>query len=285
MTKILNGKEVGQALRNHARVEAEKLRAEDIFPKLAILRVGDDEASMSYERSAKKAMKDSSIEVETFVLEETATTEQVLEAIEELNEDPTIHGIIIMQPLPEGLSRHDISNRIDPNKDVDGVHPINLGYLIEGNKKALVPSTPQAVLEILDYYNYDIEGADIVVIGSSAVVGKPLSIMLSNRNATVSNLHIYTKDTKMYTKQADILISATGALGLIDVSHVKEGAIVIDVGYGYKDGKITGDVQFENVRPHASAISPVPGGVGAVTTSVLAAQVIKAVKLQTKNHT
>ncbi|HLR92128.1 MAG TPA: bifunctional 5,10-methylenetetrahydrofolate dehydrogenase/5,10-methenyltetrahydrofolate cyclohydrolase [Atopostipes sp.] len=285
MTRILNGKEVGQALREHARMETEKLRAEGIIPKLAILRVGDDEASMSYERSAKKAMKDSSIEAETFQLEETATTEEILETIEQLNTNQSIHGIIIMQPLPKGHSRYDISSHIDPNKDVDGIHPMNLGYLIEGNKKALVPSTPQAVLEILDYYNYNIEGADIVVIGSSAVVGKPLSIMLSNRNATVSNLHIYTKDIKQYTKQADILISATGALGLIDVSHVKENAVVIDVGYGYKDGKITGDVQFEKVRPYVSAISPVPGGVGAVTTSVLAAQVIKAVKLQTKKQT
>lgn len=282
MTKLLSGKEVGKSIRQQAGLEAEELRAEGIVPKLAILRVGADKASISYERNAIKAMTESKIDVETFILDETSTTQEVIEVIDQLNEDTTIHGVIIMQPLPENISRNEISSHLDPLKDVDGVNPINLGYLIEGNEKALTPSTPQAVLEMLDYYGYELEGADVVVIGSSPIVGKPLTTMLTNRNATVSNLHIYTKDARKYAKQADILISATGALGLVDASYVKEGATVIDVGYGFKDGKATGDVQFEDVQPHAAAITPVPGGVGSVTTSVLASQVIKAAKLQTQ---
>lgn len=278
MAKILDGKEVGQAIRKQARAEADALRAKNIVPKLAILRVGDNEACISYENSAKRTMEQAHIESESFILKKDCSTKDVLEIIDQLNVDETIHGVIIMQPLPDSISRLEISSHIRPEKDVDGIHPFNLGRLIEGHPEALVPSTPQAVLEIFDYYNIELEGTDVAVLGSSSVVGKPLSIMLSNRNATVTNTHIFTKDNTMYSKQADILISATGALGLVDETYVKEGAVVIDVGYGYKEGKVSGDVDFEAVSPYVSAITPVPGGVGAVTTSVLAAQVIKAAK-------
>ena len=281
MTQILDGKVVGQAIRKQARLDAEKLREVGVTPKLAILRVGEEEASKSYERNAIRAMKDATIAVETFQLDEMSTTEEVVKMIDQLNHDQAIHGVIIMQPLPDGISRQEISNYLDCKKDVDGINPLNLGFLIEENAAALVPSTPQAVIEMLDYYGLELAGKDVVVIGSSPVVGKPLSIMLGNRHATVSNLHIHTKDVRKYTKQADILISATGALGLVDETYVKKGAVVIDVGYGYQNGKIMGDVQRDVIQEIASAISPVPGGVGAVTTSVLAAQVIKAAKLQT----
>lgn len=281
MTQILDGKVVGQAIRKQARLDAEKLREVGVTPKLAILRVGEEEASKSYERNAIRAMKDATIAVETFQLDEMSTTEEVVKMIDQLNHDQAIHGVIIMQPLPDGISRREISNYLDCKKDVDGINPLNLGFLIEENAAALVPSTPQAVIEMLDYYGLELAGKDVVVIGSSPVVGKPLSIMLGNRHATVSNLHIHTKDVRKYTKQADILISATGALGLVDETYVKKGAVVIDVGYGYQNGKIMGDVQRDVIQEIASAISPVPGGVGAVTTSVLAAQVIKAAKLQT----
>lgn len=281
MTQILDGKVVGQAIRKQARLDAEKLREVGVTPKLAILRVGEEEASKSYERNAIRAMKDATIAVETFQLGEMSTTEEVIKMIDQLNKDQAIHGVIIMQPLPDTISRQEISSYLDWKKDVDGINPLNLGFLIEENEAALVPSTPQAVIEMMDYYDFDLEGKDVVVIGSSPVVGKPLSIMLGNRHATVSNLHIHTKDTRKYTKEADILISATGALGLVDETYVKDGAVIFDVGYGYQNGKVMGDVQFDAVKETASAISPVPGGVGAVTTSVLAAQVIKAAKLQT----
>lgn len=279
MAKILDGKEVGQAIREQARKDADSLRAKGITPKLAIIRVGENDACISYENSAKKTMDNTHIEAQSFVLKKESTTEDVLETIKQLNDEDSIHGVIIMQPLPDHISRLEISSHVRPEKDVDGINPFNLGRLVEGHTTAMVPSTPQAVLEILDYYDYELEGTDIVVIGSSHVVGKPLSIMLSNRNATVANTHIYTKDNTMYSKNADIVISATGALGLVDESYVKEGAVVIDVGYGFKDGKVSGDVDYEAVYPHVSAITPVPGGVGAVTTSVLAAQVIKAAKI------
>lgn len=222
MTQILDGKVVGQAIRKQARLDAEKLREVGVTPKLAILRVGEEEASKSYERNAIRAMKDATIAVETFQLDEMSTTEEVVKMIDQLNHDQAIHGVIIMQPLPDGISRREISNYLDCKKDVDGINPLNLGFLIEENAAALVPSTPQAVIEMLDYYGLELAGKDVVVIGSSPVVGKPLSIMLGNRHATVSNLHIHTKDVRKYTKQADILISATGALGLVDETYVKK---------------------------------------------------------------
>lgn len=285
MTKKLDGKIVGQAIRKKARIDAEALRLTGVNPKLAILRVGEEEASKSYERNAIRAMEDATIAVETFVLDEMSATEQVIQMIDELNKDESIHGVIIMQPLPEGISRQEISSELDWRKDVDGINPLNLGLLIEANQVALKPSTPQAVIEMIDYYGIDLKGKDVVVIGSSPVVGKPLSIMLGNRGATVSNLHIYTKDVRKYTKQADIVISATGALGLIDETYIKEGTIVFDVGYGYKDGKVMGDVQYETLQNLAAAVSPVPGGVGSVTTSVLAGQVIQAAKIQLAKKT
>ena len=282
MTKILDGKEVGQSLRHQARKDAETLREKGIHPKLAILRVGEDQASKSYERNAIRAMKDATIAVETVTMDESCTEDDVITMIEKLNNNDLIHGVIIMQPLPEGISRQDISSYLNPKKDVDGIHPLNLGYILEDNRMALLPNTPQAVLEMLAYYEVSLIGKDVAVIGSSPIVGKPLSLMLSNEGATVSNLHIHTKDTRKYTKQADIVISATGALGLIDETYVKEGAIVLDVGFGYTDGKIMGDVQYDAVFDKVAAISPVPGGVGSVTTSVLAAQVIKATEMQAR---
>lgn len=278
MTKILDGNEVGQSIRNRVLKEIKELNQRGITPKLAILRVGEDESSISYENSAVKVMKSYQIETKKVTLPHHTNEDKILFEIDQLNKENEVHGIILMHPLPSHLAKSNISEAIDPRKDVDGLHPINLGRLIEGDKNAMVPSTPQAVIEILNYYGYVLEGLDVVVVGSSSTVGKPLSIMLSNLKATVSNLHIYTKDIHIYSKNADVLISATGKLGLIDKSHIKEGATIIDIGYGYKDGELMGDVQYEEVFPHVSAITPVPGGVGAVTTSVLASQVVKAAK-------
>ena len=278
MTKILDGKKVGESIRNHAASEAKALREKGIIPKLAILRVGEEESSISYEASAVKVMKECGIETEQITLNEKVDSEAVLQKIRSLNEEKTVHGIILMHPLPSHLAKSKISEAINPLKDVDGLHPINLGRLVEGDLNGLTPSTPQAVIEILKYYETELEGADVVVIGSSSTVGKPLSIMLTNLKATVSNLHIYSKNLEKYTKNADILISATGHLGLVSNNHIKEGSVIIDVGYGYKEGKPMGDVNFSDVYPKVSAITPVPGGVGAVTTSVLASQVIKAAK-------
>lgn len=278
MAKILDGKEVAKALLAKTKVEVDELIAQGITPKLAVLRVGDDPASEAYSNAAIKKAAQVNIAGEEYYLPGTSTTEDVIKAIEALNSDDNVSGILVMQPLPNGISRADVSYAIDPNKDVDALNPSNFGRLAENDPEAMVASTPKAVMELLKYYDYDLKGADVCVIGSSPVVGKPLCIMLLNADATVSNCHIFTKDTRAYAKNADILISATGALQMVDASFVKEGAVVVDVGYGYKDGKACGDVQFAAVEPIASAITPVPGGIGSITTAIVNKQVLKAAK-------
>ncbi|MGF3067103.1 bifunctional 5,10-methylenetetrahydrofolate dehydrogenase/5,10-methenyltetrahydrofolate cyclohydrolase [Facklamia sp. P12934] len=279
MGKILDGKEVGKAIRERTRQEAEALREKGIVPKLVVLRVDENPSSMAYEKNAMKVMEKCGIEAEARTELDAKTTEDVLKIIDELNADKSVSGVIIMQPFPEGIERAEIAERLNPYKDVDALNPVNLGKLINNDPTAMAPSTAQACIEILDYYDYELEGAEVCVIGSSPVVGKPLAVMLSNRNATVSNTHVYTKDNTIHTTLADIVVSATGALGLVGPDYIKEGATVIDVGFGYKDGKATGDVRFDEVEPKASAITPVPGGVGSVTTGVLASQVVKGAKL------
>lgn len=279
MAKILDGKEVGNSLKADVKAAAEKYRAEGVVPKLVVLRVGENKSSMAYENAAKKVMNSVSIDAESVTLPEESSTEDLIKAIEDLNNDSSVHGVIMMQPLPSQISREEVSRYLDPRKDVDALNPINMGMLVEGNPNAFAPSTAQAVIEILDYYDYDLTGAEVSVIGSSPVIGKPVTIMLLNRGATVANMHQSTVDNTLHTKKSDIIVSATGALGLVGPDYVKEGATIIDVGYGFKDGKATGDVRFDEVEPLVSAITPVPGGVGSVTTAVLASQVIKSVGL------
>lgn len=279
MAKILDGKEVGKAIRGRNKKEAEKLKDQGIEPKLVVVRVDENKSSIAYEKSAMKVMEKCGIKAEARTELDATTTEDLLKVIDELNEDESVSGVICMQPFPEGINRAEVAERLHPFKDVDALGPVNLGKLINSDPTAMAPSTAQAVIEILDYYDYELEGAETCVIGSSPVVGKPLMVMLTNRNATVSNTHVYTKDNTIHSTLADIVISATGALGLVGPEYIKDGATVIDVGFGYKDGKATGDVRFDEVEPKASAITPVPGGVGSVTTAVLAAQVIKGAKL------
>lgn len=281
MAKILDGKEVGKALKERVKESAEQYREQGIVPKLVVLRVGEEKSSIAYENAAKKVMESVSIDSDSVTLSGDSTTEDVIEAIEKLNNDDSVHGVIMMQPLPEQISRSEVSEKLDPRKDVDGLNPVNMGKLVEGDDTAMAPSTPAAVMEILKYYDYDLKGVEATVIGSSPVVGKPMSIMLLNAGATVANTHGKTKDNRLHTLKSELIVSATGALHLVDDSYIPEGATVIDVGYGYKDGKPTGDVNYDLVEPIAGAITPVPGGVGSVTTAVLALQVIKAVGILT----
>lgn len=276
MTVELSGRPVAQKLLNQAKQTVDDLKKIDCFPTLAIVRVGEEKSSISYENAAIKAMTRVGIEVESVVFEETVTSKKVIQAIIGLNKDKAIHGILVMQPLPASVSRNDIARCIHPKKDIDGLTPENLGRVVENDGNTLVPSTPKAVMALLNHYAIPLEGKDICVIGSSPVVGKPLTLMLLNAEATVSNLHVKTKDTKRYTQQADIVISATGVVELITADHIKEGAVVIDVGFGYKDGKPVGDVKYDEVAAKASAVTPVPGGVGSITTAVLAEQVAQA---------
>lgn len=281
MAKILDGKEVGKALKERVKESAEQYREQGIVPKLVVLRVGEEKSSIAYENAAKKVMESVSIDSDSVTLSGDSTTEDVIVAIEKLNNDDSVHGVIMMQPLPEQISRSEVSEKLDPRKDVDALNPVNMGKLVEGDDTAMAPSTPAAVMEILKYYDYDLKGVEATVIGSSPVVGKPMSIMLLNAGATVANTHGKTKDNRLHTMKSELIVSATGALHLVDDSYIPEGATVIDVGYGYKDGKPTGDVNYDLVEPIAGAITPVPGGVGSVTTAVLALQVIKAVGILT----
>ncbi|WP_028273672.1 bifunctional 5,10-methylenetetrahydrofolate dehydrogenase/5,10-methenyltetrahydrofolate cyclohydrolase [Atopococcus tabaci] len=275
----LRGKDVAKRLRTEAAETIEKLKENNVAPALAIVRVGDDESSVSYEKSATSTMKKAGIDVKAFHYPESITEDEVVKNFQAINGDPAIHGILVMQPLPKHLSRETIASFISPQKDIDGLASANLGELVQESEKGFAPSTPTAVIEMLEHYEIDVKGKDVCIVGSSPVVGKPLGLMLVNRGATVTLCHIYTKDVKKYSQDADIVISATGAVGLITADHVKEGAVVIDVGFGYdEEGKPAGDVRFEEVTQKAGALTPVPGGVGTVTTAVLAKQVAKAAK-------
>ncbi|MER2063605.1 MAG: bifunctional 5,10-methylenetetrahydrofolate dehydrogenase/5,10-methenyltetrahydrofolate cyclohydrolase [Alkalibacterium sp.] len=276
MATELKGKPVARQLLDRASKTVEDLKKIDCFPTLAIVRAGNEQASVSYENAAIKTMERVGITVESVVFEETVTSEAFMTALRGLNQNKNIHGILVMQPLPSNLSRNDVARCVDPAKDIDGLTPENLGLVVENEKHALVPSTPEAVMALLEYYEIELEGKDVCVIGSSPVVGKPLTLMLLNAEATVSNLHIKTKDTRRYTEKADIVISATGVVELLKADDIKNGAVVIDVGFGYKDGKPVGDVKYDEVAAKASAITPVPGGVGSITTAVLAEQVAQA---------
>ncbi|GEQ32383.1 bifunctional 5,10-methylenetetrahydrofolate dehydrogenase/5,10-methenyltetrahydrofolate cyclohydrolase [Marinilactibacillus psychrotolerans] len=276
MVKVLQGKPVAEKLNKQTEQVVQDLKSIQCTPALAIVRIGDDDSSIAYESAAIKVMNQVGIEVSSLTFSTDTAHDAIFSAIDELNEDQNIHGILVMQPLPEGISRNEIAERIDPEKDIDGLTPSNLGKLVENNLTGLWPSTPKAVMELLEFYNIELKGADVCVIGSSPIVGKPLTILLLNAKATVSNCHVHTKDLKMYTRKADIVISATGSVHLITPEHIKEEAIVIDVGYGEHDGEICGDVQYDKVEQKAAAITPVPGGVGPITTAVLAEQVVKA---------
>ncbi len=283
MTKELRGRPVAKALLQQTEKTIEDLKKIDCYPTLAIVRVGDDESSVSYENAAIKTMQRAGIAVEPVIFKEETSSEEILQALDSLNKNTDIHGVLVMQPLPGTLSRNDVARCLDSNKDIDGLTPENLGRLVENDPIALFPSTPKAVMALLDFYDIEVEGKDVCVIGSSPVVGKPLTIMLLNREASVANVHIKTKDVKQYTRQADIVISATGAVELVTADYIKEGAVVVDVGFGYKDGKPVGDVKYDEVFAKASAVTPVPGGVGSITTAILAEQVAQAAWNQRSN--
>ena len=276
MAKILDGRAVAKALNKQTITQIDSLLEAGITPTLAIMRADENPVSIQYEKSAARYMEKMRIATKHVVFEEGVNEAEFLEALEQLNHDSDVHGILVMQPLPRSISLARVSERISPTKDIDGMHPLNLGHIMAGNQKAHLPSTVKAVVELLRYYDISVSQKDICVIGKSNTVGKPLSILLLNERATVSNCHTGTQNLEKYTSEADILISATGSIGLVTPQHVKKGAVVIDIGFNFKDNKAHGDVQYEEVAKIASAITPVPGGVGSVTTAALAQQVANA---------
>ena len=280
MAQIIDGKELAKNIRLKLKEEVEELKNADIKPRLAVILVGDDKASKVYVKNKSKACEDVGIEYEEHILPASTKMEELLELIENLNNDETIHGILVQSPLPQGLDANEAFRKISPKKDVDGFNPINVGKL-SLNQDCFVSCTPYGIIKMLEAYNIQTEGAHAVIIGRSNIVGKPLAQCLLNKNATVTICHSRTKNLKEITKQADILIAAIGKAKFVTEDMVKEGATVIDVGINrMDDGKLLGDTDFENLKEKVSYITPVPGGVGPMTIAMLMHNVVKAAKQQ-----
>ena len=282
MGEIIKGKPVGDALSEVLKGECEALVKDGIQPKLAILRVGAKPNDLSYEKGALKKCDTIGIKAEVTELPEGTTQEQYIEALEKLNKDSSVHGILTFRPLPKGIDEEVIKNVIAPEKDVDCFSPMNTAKLMEGDKTGFPPCTPTAVVEILKHYNVPLKGAKVVVLGRSMVVGKPVSMLLLGENATVTICHSKTQDLQKVCADADVLVAGVGRARMVTADYVKEGAVVIDVGINAKpeSGGICGDVDTDDVVGKASMVTPVPAGVGSVTTSILAKHVIKACKQQ-----
>lgn len=270
----MNGKLIAQEIHEQNISKAEKLINNGIQPTLAFVRVGDDPASKGYHNSAIKKAEKNKINCESFVFDTDVDEVEFLKEFELINKRPDIHGILVLRPLPEHLDYDKISQMIDPDKDVDGMSPVNIGKTFSPEPMDFVPITPVSVMRMLEYYGIELKGKEVVVVGHSLVVGRPLAMLLVDQNATVTICHIDTEDTRSHTQKADILISATGKKWLITKDFVKEGAVVVDVGTTYKDGKVYGDVHFDEVEPLASYINPVPGGIGSITSEILSERVI-----------
>ena len=282
MGEIIKGKPVGDALSEVLKGECEALVKDGIQPKLAILRVGAKPNDLSYEKGALKKCDTIGIKAEVTELPEGTTQEEYIEALEKLNKDSSVNGILTFRPLPKGIDEEVIKNVIAPEKDVDCFSPMNTAKLMEGDKTGFPPCTPTAVVEILKHYNVPLKGAKVVVLGRSMVVGKPVSMLLLGENATVTICHSKTQDLQKVCADADVLVAGVGRARMVTADYVKEGAVVIDVGINAKPegGGICGDVDTDDVVGKAPMVTPVPAGVGSVTTSILAKHVIKACKQQ-----
>ncbi|WP_409301594.1 bifunctional methylenetetrahydrofolate dehydrogenase/methenyltetrahydrofolate cyclohydrolase FolD [Peribacillus sp. SCS-155] len=274
--KIIDGKEISQAIRKKIEQEVKMLLAENIVPGLAVILVGDNQASKTYVANKQKACKDLGMHSVLIQLADSVSQSDLIDKINELNNDESIHGILVQLPLPKHVNEKDIIEAISPEKDVDGFHPINIGRMMTG-QDAFLPCTPYGVVEMLKYIGIDLEGKHAVVVGRSNIVGKPAGQLLLNENATVTYCHSKTDDLALHTKQADILVAAVGKRNTITAGHVKQGAVVIDVGMNRNDeGKLCGDVDYDQVKAIASYITPVPGGVGPMTITMLIKNTVKA---------
>ncbi|WP_123053335.1 tetrahydrofolate dehydrogenase/cyclohydrolase catalytic domain-containing protein [Clostridium sp. JN-1] len=281
MGRIIKGKPAADAISKELIEEVIDLKSKGIAPKLSVVRVGENESDLAYERGASKRCSKIGIQMEVKELPEDIDEEHFTAEIKKLNNDKTVNGILIFRPLPKQLKEDSVKYIIAPNKDVDCFSPINVSKLMENDKTGFVPCTPSAVIEILKHYNVEIKGKNAVVIGRSMVVGKPVSMLLLNENATVTICHSKTRDIHLIASKADILVVGVGKAKMVDERYIKEGAIVIDVGINVdKDGKLCGDVDTDRCVNKSSMITPVPAGVGSVTTSILAKHVVKACKLQ-----
>lgn len=278
---LIKGKPVADKIKEKLKKEVAELKEKGITPKLAIIRVGDDPGDMAYERGAIKTMVSVNIETDVRVLPKDISQDEFIKELKSINDDKSVHGILILRPLPDQLDESVIKNVIAPEKDVDCFSPVNVAKVFEGDETGFPPCTPSAVMEILKHYEIPLKGKNAVVIGRSMIVGKPAAMLLLKEHATVTICHSRTKDLPKVASGAELLVVGIGRAKMIDSSYIREGAVVIDVGINVdEDGKLCGDVDTDDCVDKASMITPVPGGVGSVTTSVLAKHVVKACKMQ-----
>ncbi len=279
MAKILSGKEVSARIKGELKTEADVLKSKGIMPGLAVIIVGDDPASRVYVNNKKKACEEIGILSREYALGADTKEEELLALIDTLNEDKEISGILVQLPLPKGIDEEKIISRINPKKDVDAFHPVNVGKIMVGNYD-FVPCTPAGVMELISESGIDIQGKECVIVGRSNIVGKPMSMLLLHKHGTVTICHSRTKDLAEVTKRADILVVAVGIPNFITGDMIKEGAVVIDVGINrLPDKTLAGDVEFESASAVAGAITPVPGGVGPMTIAMLMKNTLKAAEV------
>ncbi len=278
MAVIMDGKALAQKIRLEEKEKVEKLNQKGIYPKLAVIMVGEDKASKVYVKNKSKACTEVGISYEEFLLPENTTMEELLQTIEMLNEREDVHGILLQSPIPKHLDILTAFESIDFRKDVDGFHPINIGRLAL-NRQTFISCTPHGVMRLLEEYHVEVAGANVVIVGRSNIVGKPLVQCMLNKDATVTICHSKTKDLKELTKKADIIVMAIGKANFLTADMIKPNAVVIDVGINRLDtGKLVGDVNFPEVSQKASYITPVPGGVGPMTIAMLIHNVVVASK-------
>lgn len=277
MEFIIDGKKVSNEIKEELKEKVTKFKNEGKEITLAVVLVGNDPASKIYVKNKQKACEYVGINSKTYKLAETTSEEELLQLIKELNDNQGINGILVQLPLPSHINEELVINNISPLKDVDGFHPVNVGKLSIG-QDGFVSCTPAGIIQLLKRYNIEIEGKNCVVIGRSNIVGKPMAMLLLRENATVTVCHSRTKNLKEITKQGDILVAAIGKANFIDKDHIKEGAVIIDVGMNRDDNnKLCGDVDFDAVKDHVKAITPVPGGVGPMTIAMLLYNCVKSI--------
>ena len=279
MAKIIDGKQISLDIKNELKEKVAKYKEQGIEITLAVVKVGNDPASAVYVRNKEKACEYAGINSKTLALPEETTEEELLNVVKKLNEDKSVNGILVQLPLPKHIDESKVLLTIDSTKDVDGFHPVNVGKMVIG-EDTFLPCTPAGIIEMIKRTDIDIEGKECVVIGRSNIVGKPMAMLMLKENATVTIAHTRTKDLKEVTKRSDNIVAAIVKANFVTADYVKEGAVVIDVGMDRdENGKLCGDVDFESVSKVASAITPVPGGVGPMTVTMLLVNCLRSVEL------
>lgn len=277
MTKILKGKPVADKIKEDIIERVDSLKKENKTPKLAMIRLGKNSGDISYEKSIIKNCNELGIDTKGIEEDEDISTEDLIKILERENEDDEVSGILVFRPLPKHIDEEKIKNAISPGKDVDCMHPLNLEKIFEGDMTGFVPGTPKSAIEILDYYDVELEGKNVLVINRSMVVGKPLAMMLLEKNATVTIAHSRTKNLQELTNKSDVVVTALGKADFLGREYFNEDSIIIDVGVSMdENNKISGDSDYDNLVDFVKMITPVPGGVGSVTTSIMLDQVVEA---------